>query len=121
MKSYHAESGSGIKGINLKEHAIPKPGPYEVLINIQANSLNARELSVLEGKYPLPVKPDVIMCADGVGEITGVGKNVTRVKPGDRVAVAMFPKWLDGPIEWEYAPQIGGSLDGMLTEYTSGK
>ena len=28
----------------------------------------------------------------------------------------MFPRWIDGPIEWEYAPQFGGSLDGMLTE-----
>ena len=29
----------------------------------------------------------------------------------------MFPRWIDGPIAWEYAPQIGGSLDGMMTEY----
>ena len=29
----------------------------------------------------------------------------------------MFPRWIDGPIEWEYAPQLGGSLDGMLSEY----
>jgi hypothetical protein len=28
----------------------------------------------------------------------------------------MFPRWIDGPISWEYALQIGGSLDGMLTE-----
>src|SRR5262249_26038592 len=28
----------------------------------------------------------------------------------------MFPRWMDGPIEWEYAAQIGGSLDGMLAE-----
>jgi NADPH:quinone reductase-like Zn-dependent oxidoreductase len=29
----------------------------------------------------------------------------------------MFPRWVDGPIDWEYAPQLGGSLDGMLSEY----
>jgi NADPH:quinone reductase-like Zn-dependent oxidoreductase len=29
----------------------------------------------------------------------------------------MFPRWIDGPIAWEYAPQLGGSLDGMLAEY----
>jgi len=38
------------------------------------------------------------------------------VKLGDRVAAAMFPRWIDGPFAWEYAPQIGGSLDGMMTE-----
>src|SRR5215831_842475 len=26
------------------------------------------------------------------------------------------PCFPDGPIAWEYAPQIGGSLDGMLSE-----
>src|SRR5262249_55911681 len=78
--------------------------------------LNARELSVLAGTYPLPVKPDVVMCADGAGSIESIGPNVTRVQIGDRVAAAMFPRWLDGPVAWEYAPQIGGSLDGMRSD-----
>ncbi len=116
MKSYHANSGSGIAGLTLKQHPDPRPGPREVLLQVRANSLNFRELSVLRGTYPLPVKPDVIMAADGVGEIVGLGEGVTRAKLGDRVAVAMFPRWIDGPFAWEHAPQIGGSLDGMLTE-----
>jgi NADPH:quinone reductase-like Zn-dependent oxidoreductase len=119
MKSYHANSGSGLAGLTIKEHDIPTPDKREVLIKVRANSLNYRELSVLYGTYPLPVKTDVVMCADGAGEIVGVGEGVTRVKVGDRVAVVMFPRWIDGPIEWEYAPQIGGSLDGMLTEFVS--
>jgi len=57
------------------------------------------------------------MCADGAGEISATGPAVTRVKVGDKVAAAMFPYWIDGPIAWEYAPQLGGSLDGMLAEY----
>jgi NADPH:quinone reductase-like Zn-dependent oxidoreductase len=115
MKSYHANSGAGLAGLTLKEHDAPTPGPREVLIRVRANSLNFRELSVLRGSYPLPVKPDVVMGADGAGEIVEVGPGVNR--SGDRVAAAMFPRWIDGPIEWEYAPQLGGSLDGMLTEF----
>src|SRR6516165_2056454 len=57
------------------------------------------------------------MGADGAGEVVALGPDVTRVRIGDRVAAAMFPRWIDGPIAWEYAPQIGGSLDGMMTEY----
>jgi len=117
MKSYHANSGGGISGLTLREHDEPKPGPREVLIKVKANSLNFRELSVLRGNYPLPVKPDVVMGADGAGEIVSVGPGVNRVKVGDRVAAAMFPRWIDGPIDWEYAPQLGGSLDGMLAEF----
>jgi hypothetical protein len=86
MKSYHANSGAGLAGLMLKEHAEPKPGPRERLVRVRANSLNYRELSILAGTY--------------------------RVKIGDRIAAAMFPRWIDGPIEWEYAPQIGGTLDG---------
>jgi NADPH:quinone reductase-like Zn-dependent oxidoreductase len=117
MKSYHANSGSGIAGLTLREHDEPRPGTREVLIKMRANSLNFRELSVLRGNYPLPVKPDLVMGADGAGEIVAVGPGVSRVMVGDRVAAAMFPRWMDGPIEWEYAPQLGGSLDGMLTEF----
>jgi NADPH:quinone reductase-like Zn-dependent oxidoreductase len=116
MKSFHAYSGAGIAGLTIREHDEPKPGPREALIRMKANSLNFRELMVLRGNYPLPVKPDVVMGADGTGEIVAVGPGVSRVKVGDRVAAAMFPRWIDGPIDWEYAPQLGGSLDGMLTE-----
>jgi NADPH:quinone reductase-like Zn-dependent oxidoreductase len=117
MKSYHANSGGGLASLVAKEHPVPQPGPYEVLIRVRANSLNAREFLVFQGTYPLPVKPDVVMCADGAGEIVALGQDVSRAAVGDRMAAAMFPKWIDGPIAFEYASQIGGSLDGMLTEY----
>ncbi len=87
------------------------------MLRVRASSLNFREISVLRGTYPLPVKPDVVMGADGAGEVVALGPGVTRVRVGDRIAPTMFPRWIDGPIAWEYAPQIGGSLDGMMTEY----
>jgi NADPH:quinone reductase-like Zn-dependent oxidoreductase len=116
MRSYHANSGAGLAGLTVKEHPVPKPGPRQVVVRVRANSLNFRELSVLRGTYRLPVKPDVVMGADGAGEIAAIGEGVSRVTVGERVAVAMFPRWLDGPFAWEHAAQIGGSLDGMLTD-----
>ena len=117
MRSYHATSGAGLEGLILREHDEPVPQQREVLVRVRANSLNFRELQVLRGTYPLPVKRDVVMGADGAGEVVALGPGVTRVRIGDRVAAAMFPRWIDGPIAWEYAPQLGGSLDGMMTEY----
>ena len=117
MKSYHAESGGGLAGLTMKEHDEPKPGLREVLVRVRANSLNFRELSVLRGTYPLPVKADVVMGADGAGEVVALGEGVTRVKNGERVAAAMFPRWIDGPFTLENAPQLGGSLDGMMTDF----
>jgi len=117
MKSYHASSGAGLDGLTLRTHDEPKPGLREVLVRVRANSLNFREVSVLRGTYPLPVKPDVVMGADGAGEVVALGEGVTRLKKGDRVAAAMFPRWMDGPFSLENAPQLGGSLDGMMTDF----
>ena len=117
MKSYHANSGAGLSGLTLREHEKPTPGPHEVLLKVRANSLNSRELLVLRGTYPLPVKPDVVMGSDGAGEVVEIGPGVTRVAVGDRVVASMFPRWIAGRIDWEYAPQLGGSLDGMMTEF----
>jgi NADPH:quinone reductase-like Zn-dependent oxidoreductase len=51
--------------------------------------------------------------------VIAIGSSVTRVKVGDRVAAAMFPRWHDGPITWEYVTQLGGTLDGMMAEYVT--
>ncbi|MEP6494429.1 MAG: NAD(P)-dependent alcohol dehydrogenase [bacterium] len=117
MRSYHATSGGGLAGLVLRDHDQPTPGSREVLVRVRANSINFREISVLRGTYPLPVKPDVVMGADGAGEVVALGDQAQRFGIGDRVAAAMFPRWIDGAIAWEYAPQIGGSLDGMMAEY----
>ncbi|PSL28991.1 zinc-dependent alcohol dehydrogenase family protein [Chitinophaga ginsengisoli] len=117
MKSYHVQYGGGLASLTVKEHAIPQPGRKEVLVRIHANSLSYRDLMILRGNYPLPVKPDVVPVSDGAGEVVAIGEDVTRTKPGDRVMVQMFPHWIDGPFALEHAAQIGGSLDGLLTEY----
>jgi NADPH:quinone reductase-like Zn-dependent oxidoreductase len=117
MRSYHASLGSGIDGLVLRESPIPRPGRGQVLIRVRAASLSFRELSILRGRYPLPVKDDVIAVSDGAGEVVEVGEGVSRAAVGDRVTASMFPYWLDGRWADEFTPQLGGSLDGMLTEY----
>jgi NADPH:quinone reductase-like Zn-dependent oxidoreductase len=118
MKSYHVNLGAGIDGLVLREQSQPKPGPHQVLMRVRAASLNFRDIMIIQrGRYPLPVKPDVIPVSDGAGEVIAVGESVTRVKAGDRIAGSVFPHWLDVPFGWEYSAQLGGSLDGMLTEF----
>jgi NADPH:quinone reductase-like Zn-dependent oxidoreductase len=116
VRSYHVNSGDGIDGLSLRTHEPRTPGIGEVAIAVHAVSLSFRELLVLRGQYVLPVKPDVIPVSDGAGQVIAVGPGVQRVRPGDRVTAALFPQWLDGPLKPSYLPQLGGSLDGMLTE-----
>jgi NADPH:quinone reductase-like Zn-dependent oxidoreductase len=118
MKSYHVNLGAGLTGLLVKEHDIPVPGAHKVLVRVRACSLNFRDLMILIlGSYPLPIRPDVVPVSDGAGSVVAVGQGVTRAKVGDRVAGVVFPHWIDGPFAWDIAAQLGGSLDGMLTEY----
>lgn len=118
MQRYTMNMGAGLAGLRLQEVPRPVPGPGEVLVGVGAASLNYRDVAILvNGSYPLPVKADVVALADGSGEVVETGAGVDRVSPGDRVIASVFPQWLDGPFRMEVAPQLGGSLDGMLSEY----
>lgn len=117
MRSYHANLGAGIDGLVVREHDTPQPGPGQALVRVRASSLSYRELMILRGWYPLPITQDVVPISDGAGEVVAVGEGVGRVAVGDRVAAAIFPNWIDGRFAFEVADQLGGSLDGMLTEY----
>jgi NADPH:quinone reductase-like Zn-dependent oxidoreductase len=117
MRSYRATLGGGIGGLRVETGERPVPRPSEVVVRVRAVSLSYRELMILRGWYPLPVKPDVIPVADGAGEIVAVGERVERFRVGERVTAAAFPRWLGGRFRLEYSAQLGGSLDGLLTEY----
>jgi NADPH:quinone reductase-like Zn-dependent oxidoreductase len=116
VRSYHVNSGDGIEGLLLRADKPRMPGIGEVAVAVHAVSLGFRELLVLRGKYVLPVKPDVIPVSDGAGQVIAVGPGVHHVRLGDRVTATLFPQWRDGLLQPQYLPQLGGSLDGMLTE-----
>ncbi|BCJ32727.1 NADPH:quinone oxidoreductase [Actinocatenispora thailandica] len=117
IRSYHARSGGGIASLAVREHPMPVPGPGEVLVAVRAVSLSFRELLVLRGSYVLPVRPDVVPVSDGAGEVVATGPGVGTVAAGDRVTATLFPTWQHGPFGAQHLPQLGGSLDGLLTEF----
>jgi NADPH:quinone reductase-like Zn-dependent oxidoreductase len=116
VRTYRLAGGAGIDGLTLHAEAHREPGPGEVAVAVRAVSLSYRELLVARGAYVLPVKADVIPVSDGAGEVAALGPGVTGVRTGDRVTATLFPLWQDGPLSAELLPQLGGTLDGLLTE-----
>jgi NADPH:quinone reductase-like Zn-dependent oxidoreductase len=118
MQSYRlSSSGSGLAGLRSTRGDVPSPGPGEVLVAVRAAALSYRDVLILDGNYVLPVRPDVVPLAEGVGVVAEVGPGGGGPAVGSRVVPAVFPRWLDGPFGLDVADQLGGSLDGMLAEY----
>lgn len=63
----------------------PVPGPEDVLIATRAMSVNFPDVLMVEGGYQHKPAPPVVPGFDAAGVVEAVGKNVTRVAPGDRV------------------------------------
>ncbi|MBU8896379.1 NAD(P)-dependent alcohol dehydrogenase [Corallococcus sp. H22C18031201] len=107
-------------GLERFEREARAPGPHEVLVRVRAVSLNYRDLMItrmagsMTGKVATPIP-----CSDGAGDVIAVGANVTRFRPGDRVAASFFPHWVDGPVSAQRTAEALGGLDadGMLAEH----
>jgi NADPH:quinone reductase-like Zn-dependent oxidoreductase len=108
----------GIDSLELVERATPQPGAGEVLVKVQAVSLNFRDLLMVKGAYNPKLKLPRIPCSDGAGEVETVGKGVAAWKRGDRVCGTFFQNWLNGPpTPAKIKGALGGDIDGMLAEY----
>jgi NADPH:quinone reductase-like Zn-dependent oxidoreductase len=118
MRAYQFSKRTGFDDMSIVELPEPKPGRRQVLVKVAACSLNFRDLAIAVGTYRMPVLDKLIPLSDGAGEVVEVGDDVTRVKPGDRVAGCFFQGWVGGPISAERVQRaLGGSAQGMLVEY----
>jgi NADPH:quinone reductase-like Zn-dependent oxidoreductase len=113
MRSYRLVEQHGIQPI---ERDAPDAGPHDIVVRVRATSLNKRDISILDGTYPMRARAGVVPLSDGAGDVVAVGNDVTRFRVGDRVAGHYFARWRSGPIATDVFGQLGCTLDGMLTE-----
>jgi NADPH:quinone reductase-like Zn-dependent oxidoreductase len=108
-------NGPGIAPVAV-ERPVDEPGPGQVLIKVNASSLNFHDNVNLMGLLPGPW-PRVPM-SDGAGEVVAVGPDVTDLAVGQRVIGAFNPGWQDGPPTPENKRDLpGDSCDGWLQQY----
>ncbi|MEO6655439.1 MAG: NAD(P)-dependent alcohol dehydrogenase [Pyrinomonadaceae bacterium] len=120
MKTYEIQE-FGIDKLAFVDRDTPEPGANEVLVKMQAASLNYRDVMVVSGTYNPRMKMPAIPFSDGAGEVVAVGEGVTKWKIGDRVCSTVIPGWADGePTAQKAKSAIGaGTFDGVLREYVA--
>lgn len=65
------------------------PGPRDVVIEVGASGVCHSDLSIMRGYVPIP--PGMILGHEGSGRVVEVGKEVSKVKKGDRVIASFVP------------------------------
>lgn len=72
--------------VELLSRPMPEPGPSDVLVRVRAVTLCGSDLHIFKGKHPAAALP-VSVGHEIAGEVVSIGQRVTRVRPGDRVAI----------------------------------
>jgi NADPH:quinone reductase-like Zn-dependent oxidoreductase len=119
MRLYCFPQAAGIDTLERREEPTPTPGRGQILVRMRAASLNYRDLGVAAGRSPRgPLPANLIPLSDGAGEVVATGPEVTRVKPGDRIAGLFMQTWLGGEMEPAHVDSSrGGAIDGVLADY----
>ena len=89
VKAVRIDAFGGPEVMKFVEAAVGDPGPGEVRIRHKAIGLNYIDIYQRSGVYPNPLPLQLGM--EGSGLVEAVGKGVTHVKVGDRVAYAAQP------------------------------
>jgi NADPH2:quinone reductase len=86
VHAWLCENPVGVEALNWKEIPTPVPQSGQVLIRIEAASLNFPDLLIVQNKYQM--KPDLpfVPGSEYAGVIEAVGEGVTHLKVGQSVA-----------------------------------
>ncbi len=86
MHAWFCHQPVGVEALQWEEQPTPSPASGQVLIAIEAASLNYPDVLIVQNKYqmkpPLPFVPG----AEYAGTIVSVGEGVTHLQVGQRVA-----------------------------------
>ncbi|MDR7517479.1 MAG: quinone oxidoreductase [Armatimonadota bacterium] len=89
MKAVRIHAHGGPEVLQYEEVPVPTPGPREVRVKVDAAGLNFLDTYHRTGLYQvsLPFTPG----SEAAGVVDAVGPGVDDLRPGDRVAWAMYP------------------------------
>ena len=95
MKAIELHEELGISNLQMTERPLPSPNQGEVLVKMEAASLNYLDLLVVKGLVNQNISLPYIPVCDGAGVVESVGEDVTPFKPGDKVTTLFIPNWVN--------------------------
>lgn len=85
MKALIVDNASGTPVMVPGTLDMPKPGPKELLVKIEATALNRADLLQKTGKYPVPEGASSILGLEMAGIVEETGSEAQKFKAGDHV------------------------------------
>lgn len=118
-----------VRGFNeplvIEDRPVPAPSDGQVLVKVEASGLCHTDIHAARGDWPVKPAPPFVPGHEGVGLVAAIGKGVTGIAEGDRVAVPWLG-WACGACEWcasgweTLCPNqrnTGYSVDGGFADY----
>lgn len=89
MRAIEVAVPGGPEAMAVVEVAEPRPGPGDLLVDVEAAGVNFIDVYHRGGVYPRPTP--IRLGQEGAGVVVEVGDEVTEFRAGDRVAWALVP------------------------------
>ena len=86
MHAWLCENPIGVDALTWTQLPTPTPGPGQVLIQIQAASLNFPDLLIVQNKYQIKPALPFVPGSEYAGVVQALGEGVTHLKEGQTVA-----------------------------------
>jgi NADPH:quinone reductase-like Zn-dependent oxidoreductase len=116
MKAIVIKEQYGLDHVALGELNKPLPAPDEVLVKVNALSLNQLDIMVAEGVFGNHLPHT--LGSDAAGVVKAVGSDVSALQVGDRVVTHFIKDWDQGELT-KYASdlRLGVGSEGVFAEY----
>lgn len=109
-------SAFGAQHLRYVETTLPPLAPHQVLVQVEAVSLNYRDLMLVDNHYGMAPTLPFTPGSDMAGTVLDVGAGVTRWRGGERVISTFVAGWLDGVAPPD-AVTLGAPGPGMLASH----
>jgi len=86
MHAWLCENPTGVDALTWKELPTPTPAAGQVLLKIEAASLNFPDILIVQNKYQMKPELPFVPGSEYAGVIEAVGEGVTHLKVGQAVA-----------------------------------